>query len=56
MPRKKAAGIGSTTPVPFGMSNRVMKRKKPINLDSDLPAPFPSAIVIFKGEKDGTSK
>jgi len=32
MARKKAAGIG-TNPVPFGMSNRVMKRKKPINLD-----------------------
>ncbi|MED5271162.1 MAG: PhoH family protein, partial [Pseudomonadota bacterium] len=38
MPRKKSSsnvksGIGSTNPVPFGMSNRVMKRKKPINLD-----------------------
>ena len=38
MPRKKSSnsvksGIGSTSPVPFGMSNRVMKRKKPINLD-----------------------
>jgi len=32
MARKKSAGI-STNPVPFGMSNRVMKRKKPINLD-----------------------
>jgi len=32
MARKKSAGIG-TNPVPFGMSNRVMKRKKPINLD-----------------------
>ena len=32
MPRKSKAGIG-TNPVPFGMSNRVMKRKKPINLD-----------------------
>jgi hypothetical protein len=32
MPRKKSAGI-STSPVPFGMSNRMMKRKKPINLD-----------------------
>ena len=32
MPRKKSSGI-STTTVPFGMSNRVMKRKKPINLD-----------------------
>jgi len=32
MPRKAKAGIG-TNPVPFGMSNRVMKRKKPINLD-----------------------
>jgi len=32
MSRKKSAGIG-TNPVPFGMSNRVMKRKKPINLD-----------------------
>ena len=32
MPRKKSSGIG-TSPVPFGMSNRVMKRKKPINLD-----------------------
>ena len=33
MPRKSKSGIGSTNPVPFGMSNRVMKRKKPINLD-----------------------
>ena len=32
MPRKKSSGI-STSTVPFGMSNRVMKRKKPINLD-----------------------
>ena len=32
MPKKKA-GIGSTNPVPFGMSNKMMKRKKPINLD-----------------------
>jgi len=32
MPRKKSSGIG-TSPVPFGMSNRVMKRKKPISLD-----------------------
>ncbi len=32
MPRKSKAGI-STNPVPFGMSNKVMKRKKPINLD-----------------------
>jgi predicted ribonuclease YlaK len=32
MPRKKSAGIG-TSPVPFGMSNKMMKRKKPINLD-----------------------
>ena len=33
MPARKAkSGIG-TNPVPFGMSNRVMKRKKPINLD-----------------------
>jgi predicted ribonuclease YlaK len=32
MPRKKSAGIG-TSPVPFGMSNKQMKRKKPINLD-----------------------
>lgn len=32
MARKRSAGI-STNPVPFGMSNRVMKRKKPINLD-----------------------
>ena len=32
MPRKKSAGIG-TSPVPFGMSNRMMKRKKPINMD-----------------------
>jgi len=30
--RKSKTGI-STNPVPFGMSNRVMKRKKPINLD-----------------------
>ena len=36
MPAKRnkgASGIGSTNPVPFGMSNRQMKRKKPINLD-----------------------
>jgi|TARA_Y100000287_G_scaffold47395_1_gene36880 predicted ribonuclease YlaK len=34
MPRKSKTGIGSTgNPVPFGMSNKVMKRKKPINLD-----------------------
>ena len=32
MARKKSAGI-STNPVPFGMSNRTMKRKKPVNLD-----------------------
>ena len=33
MPVKRSkAGIG-TNPVPFGMSNRAMKRKKPINLD-----------------------
>jgi len=32
MPRKAKAGIG-TNPVPFGMSNKTMKRKKPINLD-----------------------
>ena len=32
MARKKSAGI-STNPVPFGMSNKVMKRKKPVNLD-----------------------
>jgi len=30
---KKKAGIGNTNPVPFGMSNKTMKRKKPINLD-----------------------
>ena len=33
MPRKSKSGIGSTNPVPFGMSNKHMKRKKPINLD-----------------------
>ena len=33
MSRKSKAGIGSTNPVPFGTSNRTMKRKKPINLD-----------------------
>ena len=33
MPAKKKTGIGTTTPVPFGMSNKTMKRKKPINLD-----------------------
>ena len=32
MPRKSKSGIG-TNPVPFGTSNRAMKRKKPINLD-----------------------
>ena len=29
-----------------------IKEKRPINIDSSLPAPFPSAIVIFKKEKD----
>jgi len=33
MPRKSKSGIGSTNPVPFGMINRLIKRKKPINLD-----------------------
>ena len=33
MPRKSKSGIGSTTSVAFGMSNKQMKRKKPINLD-----------------------
>jgi len=33
MPRKSKSGIGSTNSVAFGMSNRQMKRKKPINLD-----------------------
>jgi predicted ribonuclease YlaK len=33
MSRKSKSGIGSTNPVPFGMSNKQMKRKKPINLD-----------------------
>ena len=34
MPAKKKTGVGSTSnPVPFGMSNKMMKRKKPINLD-----------------------
>ena len=33
MSRKSKSGIGSTNPVPFGMSNKTMKRKKPINLD-----------------------
>lgn len=32
MARRKSSGIG-TSPVPFGMSNRTMKRKKPISLD-----------------------
>ena len=32
MPRKAKTGI-TTNPVPFGMSNKTMKRKKPINLD-----------------------
>ncbi len=32
MARKKSAGI-STNPVPSGMSNKTMKRKKPVNLD-----------------------
>ena len=32
MSRKSKSGIG-TNPVPFGTSNRAMKRKKPINLD-----------------------
>ncbi len=29
-----------------------LKQKKPINVSCDLPAPFPSAIVIFKGENN----
>ena len=29
-----------------------IKQKQSINIQSDLPAPFPSAVVIFKGEKD----
>lgn len=33
MPAKKSRLGISTNPVPFGMSNRVMKRKKPINRD-----------------------
>jgi len=33
MPAKKTRSGISTNPVPFGMSNRVMKRKKPINRD-----------------------
>jgi len=33
MPRKSKSGIGSTNSVAFGMSNKQMKRKKPINLD-----------------------
>ena len=33
MPRKSKSGIGSTNSVPFGMSNKQMKRKKPVNLD-----------------------
>ena len=33
MPRKSKTGIGNSNPVPFGMSNKSMKRKKPINLD-----------------------
>jgi predicted ribonuclease YlaK len=33
MPRKSKSGIGSTNSVPFGMTNKQMKRKKPINLD-----------------------
>ena len=32
MARQKSAGI-SPNPVHFGMSNKVMKRKKPVNLD-----------------------
>ena len=32
MARRKS-GIGNTSPVPFGMDNKRMKRKKPINLD-----------------------
>ena len=30
---KKKAGIGNTNPIQFGMSNKTMQRKKPINLD-----------------------
>ena len=33
MARKKSSSGISTNPVPNGMSSRVMKRKKPINLD-----------------------
>ena len=55
MPRKKAAGIGSTTPVPFGMSNRVMKRKKPINLDyfKKIEPITPSQDLFYDRYKKG---
>lgn len=33
MPARKSTKSGITNPVPFGMSNKHMKRKKPINLD-----------------------
>jgi phosphate starvation-inducible protein PhoH len=33
MPTRKAKAGITTNPVPFGMSNKTMKRKKPINLD-----------------------
>lgn len=33
MPARKSTKSGITNPVPFGMSNKQMKRKKPINLD-----------------------
>ena len=49
MPRKKSAGI-VTTPVPFGMSNRTMKRKKPINLDyiKEITPLTPNQEVFFE--------
>ena len=54
MARKKAAGIGSTNPVPQGMSSRVMKRKKPINLDyiKDIQPLTDSQNSFFESYKE----
>ena len=55
MPRKSKSGIGSTNPVPFGMSNRTMKRKKPINLDyiKKIEALTDNQDLFFEQYKEG---
>ena len=54
MARKKSSGIG-TSPVPFGMSNRVMKRKKPINLDyiKNIEPLTDNQETLFQAYEDG---